>query len=322
MMGRRLARALPAILLMALLVAALGLAGAAQARQLARQISFGKWGAGEDIVFDYRIADLRGQERRIGFRIARSAIDEARALIRPYSNAEMASSVEATLRAYLRREAPDIEADFRRNGNAVDIRLRGKDEKRLGQVRDRLDDLYRSASQDFLGQRYMRQIDRTVYLDYTRLAEHYTEPLRPLARALAALAGEEERAKLALALAFFQTMPYDPLTDRDVTNGIDFVAPPVLLELNRGDCDSKAVALGAVLHSLLPGRRLIIVILPRHAIVGIDLPAGGDERTLSWQGRRYVLMETAGPGAFAIGELFPETDRQVQGRHVDLVMPL
>jgi hypothetical protein len=317
---RSLATALPAALLVVAL--ALAVAGAAPAGQPARQISFGKWNAGEDVVFDYRIADLQGREQRLGFRIAQAAIDEARRLIQPYSNAAMAASVEAALRAYLRREAPDIAADFRRDGNAVDIHLNGPDRNRLQQVERLLDDRYRAAAQDFLQQRYMRQVDKTIYLDYARLAQHYTEPLRPLARAIAGLAGDTDRDRLALVLAFFQTMPYDALTDHDVSNGIDFLAPPVLLDLNRGDCDSKAVALGAVLHSLLPGRKLIIVILPRHAIVGIDLPLQGDDRSLTYQGRRYVLMETAGPGVYPIGTLFPDTDRAVRDGHIELVSPL
>jgi len=123
-------------------------------------------------------------------------------------------------------------------------------------------------------------------------------------------------------LVFFQTIPYDPLTDHDVSNGIDFIAPPVLLDLNRGDCDSKAVALGAVLHSLLPQRKLIIVLLPQHAIVGIDIAARPGERSLVFEGRSYVLMETAGPATFAVGALFPDSDGHIRARRIDQIMPL
>lgn len=296
-----------------------------QARQLARQIQFGQWSAGSDIVFDYRVADFNGVEHRIAFRLAQDAIDEGRALIHPFSNGAMASAVEAELRDYLRREAPDVQPRFERNGNSVGIAVQGPNEKRVNQVLAALDAVYRRAQDDYLRRLYMRDINKTIYLDYTRLAEHYTAPLKPLAQAIAAAAssgGGDERTRLALALAFFQTMPYDPLTDHDVSNGIDFIAPPVLLNLNRGDCDSKAVALGAVLHSLLPGRRLIIVLLPHHAIVGIDLAVQGEERSLLYQGRRYVLMETAGPSAFAIGTLFPDTDAYIRSQRIDLVMPL
>jgi hypothetical protein len=297
-----------------------------QARQLARQIQFGQWSAGSDIVFDYRVADFHGVEHRIGFRLAREAIDEGRALIHAFSNNAMASAVEAELRDYLKREAPDVQPRFERDGNSVGVSLQGPSEKRVNQVLAALDGVYRRAQDDYLHRLYMRDVNKTIYLDYTRLAEHYTAPLKPLAQAIAAAAssggGGDERTRLALALAFFQTMPYDPLTDHDVSNGIDFIAPPVLLNLNRGDCDSQAVALGAVLHSLLPGRRLIIVLLPHHAIVGIDLAVQGEERSLLYQGRRYVLMETAGPAAFAIGTLFPDTDSLIRSQRVDLVMPL
>ncbi len=291
------------------------------ARQLARQIQFGQWNAGSDIVFDFRVADFAGVERRLGFRLAKADIDEARALIHAFSNDDLANFVETALRDYLKREAPDVTPHFERQATAVSIKLEGADEKRLKQVLTALETIYKRSQTEYLQRLYMRDIGNTIYLDYTRLAQHYTAPLKPLAQAIAGIGGDE-RARLALALAFFQTMPYDPLTDHDVSNGIDFIAPPVLLNLNRGDCDSKAVALGAVLHSLLPNRKLIIVLLPQHAIIGVDLPAQAGERTLVFEGRTYVLMETAGPAAFEIGTLFPATDSYIKARRIDQVMPL
>jgi hypothetical protein len=296
-----------------------------QARQLARQIQFGQWSAGGDIVFDYRLSDMDGVERRIGFRLAKAEIDEARQLIRAYDDKEVTSLVETAQRAYLSREAPDVEASFQRGDNGLGISLRGPDNRRLQQVLASLNDIHRRVSDDYSRRLYLREIGNTVYPDYPRLAQRYTAPLRPLAQAIAGLGGSgggDERTRLALALAFFQTIPYDPLTDRDANNGIDFIAPPVLLNLNRGDCDSKAVALGAVLHSLLPERKLIIVLLPRHAIVGIDLPARPGERSLAFEGRNYVLMETAGPGSFAPGVLFADSDAHIRARRIDRIMPL
>lgn len=288
---------------------------------MARQIQFGQWNAGSDIVFDAVVADFKGVERRIGFRLAKREIDEARSLIHAYSNEEMAASVEAALRDYLKREAPDVEPRFERRGNSVGVKVQGSSEQRLKQVLAALDRVYRQASDDYLRGVYMRAVDKTVYLDYSRLAQRYTQPLKSLAQAIARFGGDE-RTRLSLALAFFQTMPYDPLTDHDVSNGIDFIAPPVLLDLNRGDCDSKAVALGAVLHSLLPQRKLIIVLLPHHAIIGIDLPARSGERSLIFEGRSYVLMETAGPSPFEIGTLFPTTQALIKAQRIDYVMQL
>ncbi|MEO8559958.1 MAG: hypothetical protein ABI439_12900, partial [Rhodospirillales bacterium] len=49
----------------------LSLQFSAEARPLARQIQFGQWNAGSDIVFDAVVADFKGVERRIGFRLAK-----------------------------------------------------------------------------------------------------------------------------------------------------------------------------------------------------------------------------------------------------------
>jgi hypothetical protein len=315
-------RAATLALLVLLALAGGTLVQSAQAGQVARQVQFGQWAAGEEIVFDYRVVDFGGAEKRITFRLAKTTIAEGRALIRPFRNHEMAATVEGALRDYLRREAPDVEGHFEQRGNSVEINLEGRDHKRVSQVMAALEDVYHSASAAYLQRLYMREIGKTIYLDYTRLAQHYVQPLKGLAESIGNASGGDERDKLALALAFFQTMPYDALTDHDVSNGIDFIAPPVLLNLNRGDCDSKAVALGAVLHSMLPNRKTIIVLLPQHAIVGIDLAPQPGERTLSFEGRTYVLMETAGPATFAIGALFPQTDAHVKARRIDQIFPL
>ena len=48
------------------------------------------------------------------------------------------------------------------------------------------------------------------------------------------------------------------LEDKDRRGG-DYLPAPALLAQNRGDCDSKAVALAAVLRTYTPGRKFAVV---------------------------------------------------------------
>ena len=82
----------------------------------------------------------------------------------------------------------------------------------------------------------------------------------------------EERGRIALALGFFQEIPYATLDDKQRQGG-DFLPASALLAQNRGDCDSKAVALAAVLRNFTRFRKLAVVTMPGHAILGVEMPA-------------------------------------------------
>jgi hypothetical protein len=103
--------------------------------------------------------------------------------------------------------------------------------------------------------------------------------------------------------------------------GGDFLPAPALLAQNRGDCDSKSVALAAVLRSYVPSRTLAVVTMPGHAVLAVDLPPEGGERTIRTAGRPLVVLEAAGPHLLPVGEIGSDTERLLAGRDVE-VWPL
>lgn len=203
---------------------------------------------------------------------------------------------------------------------------RGLERRRLDAVAQRLQRRIRQASRRLLARERRRvtafaeQARDAVYRDlaytrdpglgadvlrpdYRRIARNAANYLEPLARAIAARSAPAARARIGLALAFLQTIPYDRLDDRNLANGTGFAVPAQLLHLNRGDCDSKATALAALLEHLAPAHDTAMILLPGHAVLGIDLPPRPGERTIEVNGRSYVLMEPAGPAVLPIGRV-------------------
>jgi hypothetical protein len=145
-------------------------------------------------------------------------------------------------------------------------------------------------------------------MDYVTATRRYVAPLRPVAAALAAqLAGENAREQIARALGFVQAIPYDDLTDPRTTGGIEFAPPPAMFRLNRGDCDSKTVALAAMLRSLLPRQRLLFVVLPQHVALAVDLEPHEGDAAVTYDGRTWLLLEPTGPAVVAPGQVAPTT---------------
>ena len=199
----------------------------------------------------------------------------------------------------------------------------GTDEQRIAQVRRGLSEALDRASHAYFSSHLLRLEGKLVIIDYAAVAREFAASMEPAGRALkAAVGGRDERGQLAAALALIQSIPYDTLQSRDFNNGAGFITPPGLLSINRGDCDSKTVALATIAHHLLPQRRFVIVLMPLHALLGVDIPAQPGDRTLKHDGRTYVLMEPAGPGKFVIGKVFPVSETMIGRGEVERVIQL
>ena len=94
---------------------------------------------------------------------------------------------------------------------------------------------------------------------------------------------------------------------------------PALLAQNRGDCDSKAVALAAVLRTYTPGRKFAVVTMPGHAILAVDLPSDPEDWAIRADGRQFVALEVAGPAMAGVGQVGAATARMLkEGREVEI----
>jgi hypothetical protein len=146
--------------------------------------------------------------------------------------------------------------------------------------------------------------EQRIMVDFAKAVAALQGPMATVARALGATPNliDSDRARIALALTFFQEVPYAVLDDKERSGG-DFLPAPALLAQNRGDCDSKAVALAAVLRTYLPGRKLAVVTMPEHAILAVDLPAEPGDQTIRGNGRQYVALEVAGPALLPVGRV-------------------
>jgi hypothetical protein len=204
------------------------------------------------------------------------------------------------------------QAELRRHSQRIGRQL-DRASARLQQQQKDLRAYAASVREELLEElNYVRDPDlgSRVRPDYAQLARAQADVLKPLSAAIARTArGGDLRARTALALAFLQTIPYDELSVRGATDGTGFAVPAELLHVNRGDCDSKATALAALMHTFAPEVDTAIVLLPGHAVMAADLPVQAGDRTVRLDGRRFVLMEPAGPGRFPVGQVSQESRR-------------
>ncbi len=166
---------------------------------------------------------------------------------------------------------------------------------------------------------YKIQDDKYVRPDYARIARQSVSDLGPAASALAQWTrGLSQRDRLSRLLLFIQTIPYDRLENRATDAG--FLVPLVMLDENRGDCDSKSVAYAVLVHLMYPDLPIELVLVPQHALLALGLPRVAGDRTLRQGGRAWVLAEPVGPGVQPVGRIGKESARGL-GR-IESVIPL
>ena len=265
-----------------LLVALVAFASGAEAQQL----DFKRISHSGDELLSYRWRDYLRQEHSVAFTLTRQAIREAEDLFAQYSLQDMWQVVEQRParggRALRQRRAHQHQAHLRRR--ALDGRVAQQD---LDSLTRKVEARLRKSQHDYLARHLRRMVgERRIVVDFAAATSAQQGPLRAVAKALGDMPDvpSEDRGRVQLALSFFQAIPYATLDDKQRQGG-DFLPASALLAENRGDCDSKAVALAAVLRNFTRFRKLAVVTMPGHAILGVEMPAEPGDATIRQGGR-------------------------------------
>jgi hypothetical protein len=290
---------------------------------VAQQLDFRRVSRSGDELLSYRWRDYGRHEHSIAFTLTRQAIREAEASFDEFSMDGMWRVVERDLRDEVARAGGRI--DIRRTADGLKWTLEARDTTEIDQLTRRVDDRLARSQRDYLARHGRRMVEgRRVIVDFAAATTALESPLRALTRALGEVPDlpNNDRARVALALGFFQEIPYAVLEDKQRQGG-DFLPAPALLAQNRGDCDSKAVALAAVLRSFTRFRKLAVVTMPKHAILAVEMPAEPGDTTVRQGGRLFVALEPAGPSLAPVGRVGPYTAKYLAGLARDIeIWPL
>jgi hypothetical protein len=266
---------------------------------------------------DYRFVDYAGRKREIRCRVARADLEAGVAGygLSPQRWAEVNARLQAALDALVRErglgayfkaeaygrgswrwswkvpagtEASEHERAVRES-KRLHARLEGAFQKEADRIQDRA-----------LRQWGLRIDGDRLRVDHAGVVERATEPLAGCSGELRALARDGGvRRALGIVLAFYQELRYELPQDEPGRELIGLWPPPEVLVRGAGDCDSKSLAFCASWRRF--GTRSIVVLVPKHALVGVEAPPGPGERFVRLGNRYFVLAEPAGPAKLAPG---------------------
>ena len=307
-------------LALALLLVGGGAADNAQSQQL----DFKRVSRSGDELLSYRWRDSDKREYSTAFTLTKQAIQQSETSFREFSLNAMWRFLELDLRDETEKFGQGARINLSRTRDGLHWTVQAPDQPTADRLMAKTKDRLTRSEKEYLAGHLRHRVDsRRIMVDFAAATQALQSPMTAVARALGATPNVDnnDRARIALALAFFQEVPYAVLEDKERRGG-DFLPAPALLAQNRGDCDSKAVALAAVLRTYVPGRRLAVVTMPEHAILAVDMPAEPGDWTIRDRGRQYVALEAAGPALAPIGRVGPHTAKYLKDGRETEIWPL
>ena len=290
----------------------------------AEQLKFKKAQSESGVLFSYEWLDMDSTRQSISFEFPHNAIQAA-----PTQPAHYRPKIaQRYVTVALMEEAKKINPKEARvkiipKRDSIDIQVKGANEDKVEAILSDLKAVQQEAYNAYLDEHYFTRFttlfnQKAIKPDHTRYA---TESVKPLVAASQAFyekvnAQSDSRAYFSLILSWLQSIPYDTLEDRVVSNGSGYAPPINVLMQNVGDCDSKAVLASSMVRAFLPSTKMIMVFLPNHALLGVALTPMKDDRTIEYDGDTYVLYDPTGPALIPFGQVSEDTERHiVTGRY-------
>jgi hypothetical protein len=304
-----------------LAVAMLLVFGGAHVQAQAQQIDFKRVSRSGDELLSYRWRDLDKREYTTAFTLTKAAIAQSETSFRDFTLNTMWRINEADLYDEARKFGQGTRLDLSRTREGLRWTVQASDQATADLLMQKIKARLARSEKEYLAGHLRHRVDsHRIMVDFPAATSALQGPMTAVARALGATPNiaDNDRARIALALAFFQEVPYAVLEDKDRRGG-DFLPAAALLAQNRGDCDSKAVALAAVLRTYTPWRKFVVVTMPEHAILAVDLPAEPGDQTIRGQARQYVALEAAGPALAPVGRVGGHTAKYLkEGRETEI----
>lgn len=274
--------------------------------------------------FSYEWLDSNNARQSISFELPKSAIKAAPTRQANYKPKIAQRYVTVALMEEAKKINPkDARVKITPKRDSIDIKVRGANEDVVDEILDNLQAVQQREYDKYLHDHYFTRFttlfnQQAIKPDHVR---YVSESVKPLVAASQAFyekvqADSDYRAYFSLLLSWLQSIPYDTLEDRVVSNGSGYAPPVTVLTQNLGDCDSKAVLASSMVRAFLPSTKMIIVFLPNHALLGIGLTAKADDTTIEHEGDTYVLYDPTGPALLPFGQVSEDTERYiVTGRY-------
>ncbi|WP_281559737.1 hypothetical protein [Thalassomonas sp. RHCl1] len=289
----------------------------------AEQLQFSRQEQDDSFQFRYQWQDHQRQVQSLDFQLTKIALFERFRHFRAYKNELAEKNVHKAIRKHLRKEPiKGVQVYFRQQQGNSYIDIKGRDSDKVEAAYSQIAKLEQDFFTQYLTDNFYHSfithdLIRGVKPDHVSIADASVEDLRPIKQLiLDKVSIRNIRQVTEFVLGFVQNIPYSTLESRVTSSGAGFNTPLKLLWQNQGDCDSKLTLTAALLRTLMPRIKMLMIYIDQHAFIGINIPFMAGEMTITEDNLTYVLAEPTGPALLKLGVIAPESEQAIlQGRY-------
>lgn len=294
----------------------------ASSSAVAEQIAFSKTIQGDNYQFNYQWLDQQGDTQSINFLLSKRAMFDRFRNFKTFIPEMAQYSINNALKRKLRAQPiKGVIIDFNKSTSDDQITIKGRDSQVINAAYSKINKLKQQLRKDYLAENYYQQFTThdqisAIKPDHARFANISSVDLKPIKPfILEHFSIMNIRKVTNYVLSFVQSIPYSTLESRVTASGAGFSPPLKLLWENQGDCDSKVTLTAAILRSLMPRIKMILVFIDNHALIGIEIPVQGNDQTITIDGISYVLAEPTGPRLLNLGKIAEASELAVGNGH-------
>jgi hypothetical protein len=288
----------------------------------ADQSAFSKTELGDNYQFNYQWQDQQGTTQSIQFLLPKQAMFDRFRNFKTFKPEMAKFAINNALKKELRTDPiRGVIIDFGKSSTDDVIKIKGQDSRAVNNAYAKINKLKQEVSNKYLADNYYQQFvthDQisAIKPDHARFANISSIDLKPIKPTILEKFSIKNIRKITnYVLSFVQSIPYSTLESRVTASGAGFSPPLKLLWENQGDCDSKVTLTAAILRTLMPRIKMILVFIDNHALIGIEIPVQADDQTITLDGISYVLAEPTGPGLFNLGKIAQASELAVGNGH-------
>ncbi|MDD9912676.1 MAG: hypothetical protein OXQ96_06525 [Alphaproteobacteria bacterium] len=276
----------------------------------AEQKLFKRQYAGADVVLSYRWQDRSRKNRTLVFRLSKKDVAKGNSEFKGFDNQKANDYAFKKVQEFVKK-FPRLRVE--ENSYGFDVIYINMSSSEQAVYAKKIKAAQEQAMEEYTKQNFYMRYGDYVMPDHRHIAKRYVTPMEPVVRAIRSKTrGYNQRATINYMLGWLQTIPYDQLVNRETSNGAGFQTPYGLLLNNRGDCDTKSVTLAAMLRQLYPHLRSVIVYVPEHAFVGIQMRPQKGDYSIRLGGENFILLDPTGPGLSLLGEVEEKSEKYLK----------
>ncbi|TAA47165.1 hypothetical protein [Corallincola spongiicola] len=270
--------------------------------------------------------DRQKNTQSLAFAISNKALQDQQEKVRAY-RPQIAdrNTFIALQKAAANYDYKQVQINITQQPHQLSWRVKADDPELRSKVKAELAQAAKEAQQAYYKSNHYKLYtspwgEEGVIPDHAYYMELSMEAMKPLGRLLKEKFPTISARQMAdFILPFVQSIPYVTQDSRITSAGLGYLPPLRVLAENRGDCDSKAVLMAAILKAVYPQLNAVMIYMPNHAMLGLRMPYLESDIKITADGINYLVAEVAGPGLFPLAEASDSSKNAIANNHFSVL---